>query len=71
MSCCYRLEGTNPAKYVQTVISSVYQSIVDNKLYVGEWGDANYTNTNEWLKVRGRGALEVTTWQSGGQEVEA
>ncbi|PNW85332.1 hypothetical protein CHLRE_03g181450v5 [Chlamydomonas reinhardtii] len=45
------LEGTNPAKYVQTVISSVYQSIVDNKLYVGEWGDANYTNTNEWLKV--------------------
>ncbi|KAG2442590.1 hypothetical protein HXX76_002675 [Chlamydomonas incerta] len=44
-------EANNPAKYVQMVMSSIYQSIVDSQLYVGEWGDANYTNINQWLKV--------------------
>ncbi|PNH04623.1 4-alpha-glucanotransferase DPE1, chloroplastic/amyloplastic [Tetrabaena socialis] len=40
-----------PDKYVAFVLSSLYQSILNNTLYVGEWGDSDVNNINQWLQV--------------------
>jgi hypothetical protein len=41
-----------PGLYVQQLLSPLFQSIVSDNLLVGEWGDADFTNINQWLKAR-------------------
>lgn len=45
-------EAANPQKYVAAVMSSLYQQVLDNLLYLGIWGNSNYTNIEQWVQVR-------------------
>ncbi|GFR41010.1 hypothetical protein Agub_g1677, partial [Astrephomene gubernaculifera] len=51
MDFCTTGQST-PQSYVQQVMSSLYGSVVASKLYLGEWGDSDYNNVNQWLQVQ-------------------
>ena len=52
--CPSHRTGT-PQFYLAAVLDGLLQQILSGKLYLGVWGNSNFTETNQWIPVSNRG----------------
>ncbi|KAL6760283.1 hypothetical protein V8C86DRAFT_2556402 [Haematococcus lacustris] len=43
---------SNPQLLYQTLVAGVYNTLVSSQLYLGIWGNSNFTQINQWVQVK-------------------
>lgn len=46
-----RSQGGSPQYYLQQQLGDVYNTIIQQAMYLGIWGNSNFTDPSQWIKV--------------------
>lgn len=60
---CRTAAKVNPALLLATVLDGLFTNITANQVYIGIWGNSNYTSLQEWVQVRAQGRACEMGWR--------